>query len=571
MARKWPRQPSIAVHAHEAAAEVLYSNPLPHVLMLTAIVVGIATTALALAIVIRIQQEYGTVEEDELVVLDLEGPAPDDRVNEHLPILQVAVPLVAAPLCLFFAQTLAGARVWRPSFRGARLASALSLLRSVWEDGAWSYALGGWPPPIGIEYRITLAGAFVLVAVSGIASVVLLFDTRGGESRLHSDRAYLFYAAYLLCLAGLLGMTATGDAFNTFVFLEISSLASYSLIAMGPGRRSLMAAYSYLIMGTIGGAFVMLGIGALYHTTGTLNLQDLAVRLVPLQGSRTVGMGFAFLVVGLSIKLAVFPLHQWLPNAYSYAPSKVSAFLAGTATKVSYLVLVRLVYTVFGAGFVFGVNRLELLLLPLSIAAMFVASLAAIYQHDLKRMLAYSSIAQVGYMTLGLSLNNQDGLTGGLVHLFNHGLMKSGLFLVMAAVVARYGRATLDEVAGLGRKMPLVAAAFVLGGLSMIGVPGTVGFVSKWFLVVGALERGYWWLALLILLSSLLAVVYVWRVVEAMYFREPAPGAKKAEAPVSMLLPIWTLVGATVVFGVWAALTSGVAREAAARLIGAGV
>ncbi len=488
-------------------------------------------------------------------------------MSDHLPIIQVVLPLLAAPVCLLLRNTVM-ARWLATGVAWASFGVALTLLERVRSDGDWSYALGGWPPPLGIEYRITVTNAFVLVVVTLIAAVVLLFDPRGSGSRISFERKYLFYAAYLLCLAGLLGMTATADAFNTFVFLEISSLASYSLISMGRGRRSLMAAFSYLIMGTLGGTFVLLGIGGLYQMTGTLNLSDLAMLLPTLYGSRTLEVAFAFLVVGLSIKLAVFPLHQWLPNAYSYAPSQVSAFLAGTATKVSYYVLLRFLFTVFGAVFVFDVLRLHWLLLPLSLLAMFVASLAAIYQNDIKRMLAYSSIAQVGYMTLGLATATTSGLTGGLVHLFNHGLMKSGLFLVMAIIGAQLGGATLAHLKGLGKRMPWTAAAFVVGGLSLIGVPGTVGFVSKWYLVVGALEAGWWWVAALILLSSLLAVVYIWRVIEAMYFREPDGDGGAAKAPLSMLIPAWTLIGATVFFGLYASLTSSVASEAAARLLG---
>ena len=202
-------------------------------------------------------------------------------------------------------------------------------------------------------------------------------------------------------------------------------------------------------------------------------------------------MALAAIVVGTSIKLALFPLHVWLPNAYTFAPSVVSAFLAATATKVAYYVLVRFVFTDLrrraGVRRVCGSTpcscRWRLL-------AMFVASAVAIYQRDVKRMLAYSSVAQIGYMVLGLSLATVTGLTGGIVHLFNHALMKSGLFLALACVVLRLGSTRLDDLAGLGKRMPLTAAAFVAGGLSLIGVPLTAGFVSKWYLVLGAHGEG---------------------------------------------------------------------------------
>ena len=273
-------------------------------------------------------------------------------------------------------------------------------------------------------------------------------------------------------------------------------------------------------------------------------------------------------MVGTSIKLAAFPLHQWLPNAYTYAPSIVAAFLSATATKVAYYVLVRILFTIFGFAFVFERVQLSALLLPLSLIAMVVGSLAAIYQTNIKRLLAYSSIAQIGYMTLGLSLANLDGLTGGLVHLFNHGLIKGGLFLVVACALSRVESPHIESFRGIGRKMPLTMAAFVVGGLSLIGIPGTVGFVSKWFLVLGALDKGLYFVAFMVLASSLLAVIYIWRVVEVMYFSGEQDDSDRQDAGLSMLLPAWILIGATVYFGLDTELTAGVAERAAAYLLG---
>jgi len=288
--------------------------------------------------------------------------------------------------------------------------------------------------------------------------------------------------------------------------------------------------------------------------------------------NRTVLVALACIGIGTGIKLAVFPLHIWLPNAYTYAPAIVTAFLAATATKVAYYVLVRFVFSIFGAELAFGALRLDAVLMPLAIAAMFAGSFVAIFQDDVKRMLAYSSVAQIGYMVLGLSLVSVSGLTGGLVHLFNHALMKCALFLVMAAVFLRTGSVRLEAMAGLGRRMPLTMAAFVVAGLSMIGVPLTVGFVSKWFLVVGALEAGLWPVAVLILLSSLLALIYIWRVVEVAYFQQPPEDAEEVkEAPLSMLVPIWVLAGATLFFGIFTTLSAGTAAAAARELLGVGL
>ena len=301
--------------------------------------------------------------------------------------------------------------------------------------------------------------------------------------------------------------------------------------------------------------------------TGTLNIDDMAAHLgTP---NRTALVALACIVVGVGIKLAIMPLGAWLPNAYTYAPAIVSAFLAATATKVAYYVLARFVFTVFGVEMAFEALHLRAILLPLAVLAMVAASMVAIFQTDVKRLLAYSSLAQIGYMVLGLSLASVTGLTGGIVHLFNHALMKGGLFLALACVALRLGSTKLADMRGLGRRMPFTMAAFVLGGLSLIGVPLTVGFVSKWYLVLGAMEKGWWWLAALILGSSLLAIVYIWRVVETAYFMDPPEGSRPVmRAPLSLLVPTWLLVGATVFFGIFTGPTVGAARQAAQLLLG---
>jgi multicomponent Na+:H+ antiporter subunit D len=489
------------------------------------------------------------------------------QVSDDLPALQIALPLLSAAVCLLVRRPRAAWAVAMTVAWGS-FASACVILSRVLHHGTISYAEGGWRAPWGIELHIDLLNALVLLIVTGICAIVLTASPRSLDREVWRENHHKFYALYLLCMTGLAGMTVTGDAFNIFVFLEISSLSSYALISQGTTRRALTSALQYLVMGTIGGTFILLGVGMIYMVTGTLNIVDMSVQLAAVGPNRTVLVALACIGIGTGIKLAVFPLHIWLPNAYTYAPAIVTAFLAATATKVSYYVLVRFIFSVFGVDLAFGL-RFDAVLMPLAIAAMFAGSTVAIFQNDIKRMLAYSSVAQIGYMVLGLSLASVSGLTGGLVHLFNHAIMKCGLFLVMAAVVLRVGSTRLEAFAGLGRRMPLTMAAFVVGGLSLIGVPLTVGFVSKWYLVMGALERGLWPVAVLILLSSLLALIYIWRVVEVAYFRQPPEEAPDvSEAPASLLVPTWVLVGATVFFGIFTSLSVGVASAAARMLLG---
>ncbi len=495
-------------------------------------------------------------------------------MKEQLPVLVVVVPLLTAPL-LVLLRAPAAVRILSLLAAAASTAAAVTLALTV--EAPISYHLGGWPPPIGIEYRVTQATAFVLALVTTIATFSLLLGARGTRSEVTNGRTHLFYAAFLLCLAGLLGMVVTGDAFNVFVFLEISSLSTYALVAMGRRRRAFTAALNYLILGTIGGTFVLIGIGLLFQMTGTLNALDIARHMTQAEvgGTRTVQVAFAFLVVGFGIKLAVFPLHQWLPNAYAESPSAVSSFLAGTATKVIYFQTMRALLVLFGASYVFGTLRFGLFLGVLSLLGMFAGSLAAIYQTSLKRLLAYSSIGQVGYLTLALSFGSEAGTYAGLLHMGAHAITKTALFVVAAAIVSGVGTDRIDALAGLGKRLPLCAFAFVLGGLGLIGVPGTAGFVSKWALLEAALADGHLGYAAALLLSSLLAVVYVWRVVEVMYFRQPPPDAPAARGlrgyDWGALGPALVLMVASILLGVWSSPITGYVRTAATQLFRGGL
>ncbi len=484
----------------------------------------------------------------------------------HLPALQIIVPLLAAPSCVILRQRLL-VRWFATLITVVAFAFSVMLTQQVMAEGTISYHVGGWEPPWGIELRADALTVLILLVVTSVAMVVASIGLGPRSHNVPQSQEAFFYAAYLLCLTGLIGMTMTGDAFNSFVFLEIASLSTYTMVALGATRRALTAALSYLMIGTVGGTFFLLGVGLLYQLTGTLNMLDLAARLPPFGESRTLLVAVGFLFTGIGLKVAIFPLHQWLPNAYAFGPSSVSAFLAGTATKVSFYLLIRFTYTVLGAALAFQALGLGSLLMPLSLVAMFAGAVAAIYQRDFKRLLAYSSVSQLGYMTLALSLGTEKGLSAGLLHVINHAAMKSGLFLAVAAIVARIGSAKIDDFGGLGKKMPLTMAAIVVGGFGLIGVPGTSGFISKWQLVVAALDGGDTWIALLILLSSLLAVAYVWKVVEVAYFK-PAKSDAALGDPPSILIPAWVLTSLVIFFGFFPQFPISLSDAAAAVLMG---
>ncbi len=466
----------------------------------------------------------------------------------HLSLLLVVIPLLAAPVTA----ALTRARLaWAIAFAVTTACVILAGMQlwAVLNDGIISYELGGWAPPWGIEYRIDELNALVALIISGIAAVTLPYALLSAEQEIPEDKLPLFYSAFLLCFAGLLGITQTGDIFNVFVFLEISSLSSYALISLGQKRQALTSAYQYLIMGTLGATFFLIGVGLIYSVTGTLNMADLAQRLPELTHLKTVHTGFAFIMIGFALKLALFPLHLWLPNAYTYAPTVISVFLAATATKVALYVMLRVLFTVFPEGFVSTTPASELFILS-GIAAILSASVYAIYQANVKRLLAYSSVAQIGYMALGIGLASAMGVTAAIIHLFNHALMKGALFMAIGAIIYRVGACRMENIQGLGRQMPWTFGAIVIGGMSLIGVPGTAGFVSKWYLVLAALEQEAWITVAVILLGSLLAVVYMGKIVEALYFRPvEETNVDVKEAPMLLLAPAWVLVIANIYFG----------------------
>ena len=488
----------------------------------------------------------------------------------QLPALQVVLLMVTAPVvALLRVPGLPWAAATAAS--GMSFAVAVSLAGQVMGGGQITYDMGGWPAPFGIALQIDSFAALLTLIVTGASSIALLFGKPSLDQEVGEERAPFFYASWLLAVAGLVGIVITGDAFNIFVFMEISSLATYVMVAAGPDRRALTATFKYLMMGTIGATFYLIGVGLIYMMTGTLNLADMEQRIHQVSELRPILVAAGFITVGLALKAAVFPLHVWMPNAYTFAPSVVTVFLAACSTKVALYVLLRFDFFVFQQNLAAHDIQFAGFLMPLAVLAFLVGSTVAIFERNLKRMLGYSSVAQIGYILLGASFVSIAGLTGGIVHMFNHALVKGALFMAVACLAFRYGRVRVDDIAGAARAMPWTMAAFVVGGLSLVGVPLTAGFISKWYLILAALDEGALgaFLVGLIVVSSLLALVYIWRVVEAAYFRPPpADAPAHTEAPLVMLVPTWALALANIYFGLDTSLSVGLATEAAEALLG---
>lgn len=498
-------------------------------------------------------------------------------LSVEAPVMIVVLPLVMAAICAVMPKDKIA---WLITLATTVVCAilALDIALQVRAQDVLSYGLGGWEPPFGIEYRVDGLNAPIMLLISVIGVICTLYALRSTDAEIEPKKRAPFYAAFLVAFAGLLGMVVTGDAFNVFVFLEVSSISTYVLVAMGASRdrRALNSAYNYLILGSIGATFFVIGVGFLYMETGTLNMVDMADQLaITADGSRVAQLAFAFIVVGLGLKLAMFPLHLWLPGAYAYAPTAITAFLAATATKAALYLLLRFVFTVFDPSLAFIGATLTWLLAVLGVIGMFVASLQAIFQTDARRVLAFSSVAQVGYMLLGVGMGTALGVSAGYVHIINHGIIKGALFLALGAFWYRFGIKRVSDFNGLGKIMPWTMSAFTIAALALIGVPGTAGFVSKWQLLTAAMDNGWYWAVGAIVVTSILAVVYMGRMLEAAWLR-PAPvhngkAVAKREAPLPMMLGLWGLAIASIVFGIMPSWPLDLARGAAQVMLGGGL
>lgn len=492
--------------------------------------------------------------------------------------------IVGAPLLFSVVVPLLG-RKWRQSafviavatLAVSAVASALSLER-VLREGTFRYYLGGWEPPVGIEWVMDEVSSFVSLVVTSV-SVLVLISTRRWAEREAGDRPGVFYGLALLLLAGLTGIVITGDLFNLFVFLEIASLAAYALVFIG-GRRAMLAGFRYLIIGSIGGAFFLLGVGFIYFATGTLNMIEAKELLSESESTRAVQVGAVFIFTGLGLKMALVPMHLWLPDAYENAPSSVNSLIAPVMTKVAAYAMLRMLLSVFPAGYLSGTVPVADALLILGLIGIVFGSVAAAGQADIRRMLAYSSISQLAFIAVGIGLGTPLALAAALLHVVNHAAMKATLFLAAASVRYRVGLQRTHNLAGLGPRMPLTMGAFAVGSVAMVGIPPTAGFFSKWYMVQAGVDEGQWIVVAVVLLSSLLTAVYLFKVLEQVYLRpakpEPSvhhddehdasgPGAPQSaeeqsvrpvvararEAPLDVWAPLVVLAAATVVLGVF--------------------
>jgi multicomponent Na+:H+ antiporter subunit D len=446
-------------------------------------------------------------------------------------------------MCLIFllpfsaavAMPLLGA--WRRSWCRPLALSAVSLMTlfaffacyDVLTHGPVRHALGGWDPPAGIVLVLDGLSGLLAVALSLVSLACLFFGGPALPKDLGS-KVVLYHTLVLLMISALAGITLTGDLFNLFVFLEVGALCAYALVGLG-GGRALIAAFRYLILGTIGASFYLLGVVYFYAVTGTLNMEDFSHRLPDVLHSKAVLTGLIFVLLGLAIKAAMVPLHGWVPDAYSHAPDAVVPLLASLVTKVSLYAMIRITFWVLGAAtLTFELPILFLLSLGGVVGAV-VGAFLALTQQDLRRMFAYGGISHVGLIVIGLTVGNETGFSGGAFYLVNDAVMQATLFFITGIIMYRCGARELSQLGQLGTQMPWTSAALIVTALSMIGIPPTGGFFGKWYMILGALEAKNYLAVAAILSSTLLTLAYFVRIIERMF------GEKPSDAPATQLIP----------------------------------
>ncbi len=487
----------------------------------------------------------------------------------HLAVLAVAIPVIAAVLMPVLS-------LWRRDWCAwlATLALAASAILTgllfIWirPDRPLSYHMGAWPAQVGIEMTVDFVALLVMALVCGISLAVVFYSRRYTEHEVEGGKLPVYYALLLLMSGAMMGFVSTGDIFNMYIFMEILAISSYALVAITGKRQAARAAFKYLLMGAPASIIILLAVALLYAATGTLNMADLRQQIAASGYPTLVFASCVLFVTGFSVKCALFPLHLWLPDAHSIAPSPVSAMLSGLVVKVGIFGLLRVFFSIYTPSSAAVSETVEVVRL-IAAAAILFGGFMAILQKDFKMMIAYSTISHVGYIVLGLSILNQTSVTGAVYHIVDHGLAKACFFLCSGAFIYMKGIRRLEHLKGAGKQMPWTCAAFSMAAFSVIGIPPTAGFISKWYLVSGAVDAGLYAYGAVFLLGGVLAAFYCLRIIYYMFFTRAEEGtwqAGREELPWQMLAPIWALSLATLVMGLLYFLIIPAVREAAGYL-----
>jgi len=431
--------------------------------------------------------------------------------------MNIVAYLVIVPLAAGFFIPIFGKKI---KFLGGIVAviatSALFLLALyiayVIKDGKiLSYSIGKWSAPVGISMVVDGLSSFMLVIVNMVAFLVAIYSTE--YVKRYTD-AWKFFSLFMLMVAGMNGVLLSGDIFNLYVFLEVAAISAYSLVAFGGEARELEASFKYAVMGAVGSSFIVLGIAFVYGYTSTLNMADIALSIIGQKTNNIALFASVLFLMGFGLKSAIVPFHAWLPDAHSTAPSPVSAMLSGVLIKVlGVYAILRIFFNVFGMS-----PRLSAIFVTLAAISMVAASILAFGQTDIKRLLAYSTISQIGYIMLGFGVGTPLAIMGALFHLFNHSIFKSLLFLNAGAIETVTGTKDLRNMPGILKKSPVTGYTNLIGSLSICGVPPLGGFWSKIIIIFACIQAGRPALAFIATAVSILTIGYYFKAVTPILF-----------------------------------------------------
>lgn len=363
------------------------------------------------------------------------------------------------------------------------------------------HELGGWPVPLGICLVFDGLSALMLVIINVVGLLVMMYSL-GYMSRYTGT--WKFYTLFMLLCAGMNGIVISGDLFNMYVFLEIASISAYALVAFGTEAEDLEASFKYIIMGAVASAFILLAIAILYSYASTLNMADMALVLSNTDKSMVINFAAVLFLAGFGLKAALVPFHAWLPDAHPSAPAPISAILSGVFIKTAGIyTMCRVLFNILGAG-----DKLLFILMVFGAISMAAAAFLAIAQQDIKRMFAYSSISQIGYIVFALGIGTPLAVFAGLYHMANHAIFKSLLFLNAGAIEYSTGTRDLRKLGGLNKRLPFIGATAIIGSLAIAGIPPLGGFFSKFIIIFSALKARYFALALCAALVSIVTLAY---------------------------------------------------------------
>ncbi|MFC1645867.1 complex I subunit 5 family protein [Candidatus Omnitrophota bacterium] len=426
----------------------------------------------------------------------------------------------------------------------ANLATFSLLILSLFTIGkTYIYQMGAWPLPIGINLVLDGLSSIMLIVINLVSFMATLYSVKYMEMYTSKLR---YYSLFLIMVAGMNGVVLTGDLFNLFVFLEIASIASYALVGFGCYHEELEASFKYLVLGSVASTFVLLAIAITYATIGTLNMAQASILMQASGISTTLLFAQVLFLVGFGLKAALVPFHAWLPDAHPSAPAPISAMLSGVLIKVlGIYTIMRIFFNVFGVSS----NILSALML-LGVISMVVGGLLAIGQQDIKRMFAYSSVSQIGYILLALGIATPLAITGAIFYLVNHAISKSLLFLNAGAIEYSTGTRDLDKMGGINTRMPVTGFTSLIGSLSISGIPPFGGFWSKLIIIVAAVKAGYIAWAIVATLVSILTLAYYMKFQKNAMFGSLKEGLEKIkEVPLVMRISMSCLAVLCVIAG----------------------